>query len=402
MAERLFTPGSKRSTARQAVPLLVCTLLLAQTAAIVWLWQERSTLQAAVNEGHTAKAKLKAPIVIPPPPVATNLSLGAGLSAAPASNGSSISSKDIVIPPMPTLAQGGSAALPAVPSRSPGVVPPLPVQLPPGVVRPAPPQPPAQTLATASPTPQPQPATAAEPPAAPTSRTGSPEMDEVLDNARQMRELGAPDAALEALRQADLSLPNNPAVKRELAFTLQKMGRAEEARAVLQGSATSTNSAPSQQTEHLQPTGSMPPLISDAAPPSLPAPKGPVRLGTCELKRDMTSADGNRMNFSVPLIAAAAGGFDPGQMNVDVFFYEQTEGGKVELRRGEKPEYAFDEVVDFSSGTEFLNVTFAAPSEEDLATHGMRHFYGYIVKLYYKQQLIDTQASPQTLLTPPA
>jgi hypothetical protein len=356
MAETDPTSGSQRSTARKALPVLACVLLLSQSAAIVWLWQQRTALLA--SQGQSV-----APTAVPapsPPPDRTGLSAGRLGS-------------EIVIPPMPTLGQGlPSSAAGALPGRGPGVVPPLPVALPPGVVNMAPPtaaplaqlqapapasSPGASTARLHTPAPGPQQTADAAPAAdVPSSVSGDPALDELLENARQMRQLGAPEAALEALRKADLAHPDNPALKRELAFTLQKMGRGAEASAIGQ-------SSPSPAPAPRGASGSLdfPPLGgTGSSPPSLSPPKGPIRIGTCEVKRDMTSPDGSRMNFSVPLVASSPSSVQATQMNVDVFLYEQTEEGKIELRRGEQAVFAFDEAVNFATGTEFLNVTFGA------------------------------------------
>jgi hypothetical protein len=231
----------------------------------------------------------------------------------------------------------------------------------------------------------------------------------MLTNARQLREMGMAETALDELRKADLILPDNPVVKRELAFTLQKIGRAEEARLVLQG-----NNDPlvdgggdiiSNTSENL--VEPLDPNTIETTPLTLPLPEaeslnpsmaaGPIRLGQCMMQRDMSAE--NRMNFTVPLLARPSADLNPSQMNVDVFFYEQWPKGQIELRRGEPAQFAFDDSVDFSTGKELLNVTFDLPSEQDLAANGSRKYYGYIVRLYYQQQLIDTQANPTTLLS---
>jgi hypothetical protein len=223
--------------------------------------------------------------------------------------------------------------------------------------------------------------------------------------------MGVAETALDELRKADLMLPDNPIVKRELAFTLQKMGRMNEARIVLQNGADPLVEGGGDIST--PPAGSLEePLdasLPGIAPLPMPQPEteslnpsmamGPIRLGQCQMQRDMTAE--NRMTFTVPLLASPSGELNPAQMNVDVFFYEQWPKGQIELRRGEPAQFAFDEAVDFSSGTEHLNVTFNLPSEEDLAANGARKYYGYIVRLYYQQQLIDTQASPTSLLSRP-
>jgi hypothetical protein len=347
MAEDTSPPGTARGTSSKVVPALACALILGQTGTIGWLLQERVTLTDKL-------AALAQSTTVPP---------GTSSFRTPQLT----PGNDIVIPPLPTL----PAEAPAPPSPAlatmpvvPTSVPPLPAGLPPSLqaaLTPAAPQPAIVQQNAQIPAPLPT----------PSSGTGNAQVDEILTQAREARELGAPDVALEALQQAEQLLPDNALVKRELAFTLQKMGRMDEARAV--------SGAPA-------PVG------------TTPVAKGPIRLGTCQLGRDMTSPGGLRSTFSVPLMASAADRINAAEMNVDVFFYEKEESGRVELRRGREAQFSFDERVDFATGTEYLTVTFDAPTEEDIAQYGKRSFFGYVVKLWYRQQLIDAQASPTTLL----
>jgi hypothetical protein len=362
MADEPSQSGPPRSSASKVVPAIACTLILVQTGAIGWLLQERSTLSAKLDAMANSSS-------LPATPARAN----AGPRAA---NG------DIIVPPLPTLQASVAQPPPALPGRGgPVSVPPLPVALPAPLAAAL--NPPAAAVPTPSsglPAPTPAPLTDS------TTITGSAAVDEIIQQAREARSLGAPEVALESLRQAQKLLPDDPTVQRELAFTLQRMGR----------------SAPAPQ-ESAPPaaTGQAIPGLDIGAAPSLPMPqvsKGPIRIGRCELNRDMTHASGLQMNFAVPLHATAGSGIDVASMNVDVFLYEKTAEGQIELRRGEPAQFTFDESVDFSSGTEFLNVTFSGPSDQDLATNGARTFYGYVVKLWYQQQLIDAQASPQTLL----
>ena len=245
--------------------------------------------------------------------------------------------------------------------------------------------------------------------------TGNAQADELLEVAKQSRELGDDDGALQVLLRADLLVPNNARVLHEKSLTMKKLGIPEEPK------------APADAPPEPPPEGVIAPVASPSAPvpPSLnqsfgtkaavasPPPPEPVAvppavtvrgalsLGQCKVERDPTVLRGERLFLKVPLEANSGEVIEPDHVQLDVFFYDKVNGERVELSMADKPTVGYDTAGDFKTGHEVVSVLYNLPefSANEVSQLGRHAFYGYVVKLYYKNRLVGVTANPPELST---
>lgn len=248
----------------------------------------------------------------------------------------------------------------------------------------------------------------------------------MLEVAAQSRDLGDHEGALQALNRADLLVPNNPRIMREKAMTLQRLGKSDEAKSLLAPPPASSKpdsfpapSMPSSMPPPRSSSSSLPPpspreLLNksfgsrppEAQPPPAAAPpaaavNGALSLGQCRIERDASVVRGERLSLKVPLVAAPGEVIDPNQMIIDVMFYDKVNNERIELTMADKPKSTFDTAGDFKSGHEVISVLYNLPefTPAEISELGRHTFYGYIVKLYYKNRLMGAVATPPDLST---
>ena len=384
-------PGPSFNDMAKSPSILSAERSPAATVAIAVL-----CLLGVVQLGTLAKTAWRK--FVPAPPVAP-LPTAPALPAVPAPALATSSG----LPPLPDLGQTGLPPLPSLPGAS--GLPPLPA---PALQAPPVSTPTAQPLVSASlppptatlPPAEPQAWVSAAkveaappPPAAPRpkSGTGNPQVDELIEVAIDSRALDDMPGALQALERAELLLPDHPAILREKALTLGRMGQQAQAKALWDRAKNLGSPAPA---------SSPSPLGSTAAIP--PSSQEPLTLGTCQIQRDASVTSGQRLIVKLPVRSQPGLAIDPSAMNLDVFFYDRVDGSRVENTKADKPEFSFDMPVDFASGEEIISVIYHMPklSPQEEAEIGRREFYGVVIKLYYQQKLVSTTAEPRDLLNP--
>lgn len=352
-------------------------------------------LLGVVQLGTLAKTAWRT--FVPAPPVAA-APVAPALPAMPSPGLATASG----LPPLPDLGQTALPPLPALPVTT--GLPPLPV---PAMQAAPAPRPPVSSASLPAPTvdlppvvPQPAlptPSVATAPaPVAPRSKTGNPQVDELIDVAIDSRALEDMPGALQALERAELLLPDHPVVLREKALTLGRMGREAQAQALWERAKymVGGNAAPA---ANAAPHRSAAPLPLSSAQEGL----SPLVLGECRVEPDPTVTTGQKLVVKVPVRSQPGATIDPSAMNLDVFFYDRVDGSRVENTKADTPVFSFDMPVDFASGEEIITVVYHMPklSPQEEAEIGRREFHGFVVKLYYQQKLVSTAAEPRGLLT---
>ena len=136
---------------------------------------------------------------------------------------------------------------------------------------------------------------------------------------------------------------------------------------------------------------------------ALPADmRGKLSLGRVRIFEDAQYSDGTRVVLTVPVNSAP--GEEPGADDflVVVHFYDKSANG-VPQPVGPECERTFEWVsgaIDWVGGQELLQVTYlqrdpSNPGEQHL--FGRSGYYGQVVELFYRNELIDTQAWPRHL-----
>lgn len=235
-------------------------------------------------------------------------------------------------------------------------------------------------------------------PAVPAARRlKNPQIIETVEAARQARRLGDMMAALESLRAADLREPQHPEILGEMGLTYEAMGLHEKARAAWR--AVQAMGETEAGGYHTLATSKLEGAVTEAFPPANHA----VSLGACQVRREPQKAGaGERVTVRVPILAVPGAVIDPSQMDIHVFLFEQiNDGERIEQVRAEEPlQNWISEPVDWSDANgETLDITYdlTAPTPEELRNIGQRKFHGYIVKLFYQNQLVGEQAQPPNL-----
>ncbi|MGY8688484.1 MAG: tetratricopeptide repeat protein [Verrucomicrobiales bacterium] len=116
----------------------------------------------------------------------------------------------------------------------------------------------------------------------------------------------------------------------------------------------------------------------------------------------MEDEKGNRtVKLALSLRAAAGEEIDPDEVKPYIYFYDLVDGLEIYLCVGEQP--PFEEVNPWRSENpdykdpeeELLDVTFNIPKIDDGAN---RKFFGYLVKLYYRDEIQDVLVEPRVLV----
>lgn len=238
----------------------------------------------------------------------------------------------------------------------------------------------------------------------------TPELQELIDLAQQLRPLGDLKGALDVLRRADTLSPDHPAVLVEMARTFDDLGLKDKAAAAWRkAAAMGAPDAYQTAASHPRDTAGAIPASGSAVPPAtgLITPESDVgdpskvlAIGTCELLRDRAVMRGEKVTLRLPIRSRPGVVIDPNGIDIDVFFFDLVNGEKVEQTKADVPVNIWvDAPVDWKDRQERLDVVYSMPemTADLIRSVGQRKFHGYIVKLYYQHKLQDTILEPESL-----
>ena len=131
--------------------------------------------------------------------------------------------------------------------------------------------------------------------------------------------------------------------------------------------------------------------------------KNDLVIGPLKTRKAIGPLAGRHVDVSINLLARPDRVIDADDVEVQVHFYDRVNGG--EIRKADtsseiSPIWA-DSKIDWkdAGNEETLNVAYTIP-EADLAdAHllGRREYYGFVVELLYKGEIVDQQAQPRRL-----
>lgn len=132
---------------------------------------------------------------------------------------------------------------------------------------------------------------------------------------------------------------------------------------------------------------------------------GKLALGRVRIFKDTRVEKGERVILTIPVQKSPDAEIDPAEISVEVQFFNRTTKGKI-LKAEESPalEATQDEwpslPIDFVGGEEPLRVSYTISPQESRTEHlfGEEKYYGQIVSLFYKGEILDVQAWPRDLL----
>ena len=119
-------------------------------------------------------------------------------------------------------------------------------------------------------------------------------------------------------------------------------------------------------------------------------------LGKPVVKEDADPAFAKKLTLSVPIRAKTTEPITVREMKVFVLFYERTGGKNIVTTNANVSNRWSSPPADWEDGdTETLEVSYELPPPP--ARGERREYHGYIVRLYYRGELQDTQAEPASL-----
>ena len=121
---------------------------------------------------------------------------------------------------------------------------------------------------------------------------------------------------------------------------------------------------------------------------------------------DVKARDGSQgtKTFRIAIDSRPDAAVDPQQVKIQVYFYEKDEAGKLQFTESKITSLWTSAPVNWAdSEPEVLEVTYPFPRESPQGSKGStaaprRKFFGFIVGVYYKGKLQDTQADPADLV----
>jgi len=225
-----------------------------------------------------------------------------------------------------------------------------------------------------------------------------PRYPELVEQGKLLRNSGDTAGALVKLRAAEVLDPANPLAIAEQAFTFEKMGLPEKAaeqwrKVLAMGDRGGLYFSMAQSKLHSAVQTTMREVAGGAGD----IPEGKMLgLGKPTVKEDPDPAFAKKLTLSVPIRARMTEPIAVREMKVFVLFYDRVNGKDIARTNANVSNRWTSPPVDWQDGdTETLEVSYELPLPP--ARGERRDFHGYIVRLYYRGELQDTQAEPAAL-----
>lgn len=128
---------------------------------------------------------------------------------------------------------------------------------------------------------------------------------------------------------------------------------------------------------------------------------GKLALSRIRIFNDAENEDGQKVVLTIPVQKAPDTEIDVGQIAVSVIFFNKTPKG--EIIQLEEKSWVTEEWTslpfDWQGGEETLQMKYQIPSQDRATEHlfGERSYYGQVVSLLYKGEILDVQAWPRDL-----
>lgn len=231
--------------------------------------------------------------------------------------------------------------------------------------------------------------------AAPALGIPDPEVSGLVGAGSERRASGDMQGALDALRRAEAVLPEHPRVLSEIAATYAEMGL--DRKASLYWERVRDLGPEAAGAWHGIALGELSGRRALAAPP----PRH-LRLGKIQTLHDpaIREDQGERVVLSVSVEADSPGRPSASDMSMRVYFYDLVDGERAEASTADTSQKFTTPPYDWAGGgTETIEVIYHQPvfTPEQKRELGERAFYGYIIELYYRDELQDSAAFPPDL-----
>jgi tetratricopeptide (TPR) repeat protein len=241
----------------------------------------------------------------------------------------------------------------------------------------------------------------------------------LVAEAREFREKGNFQGALEAVTEADRALPNKPGILIQMASDYNQLGRQAEMLAVLNKIvALPPSSDPADAPYRVQAQTALaqlgggapaPATASQTSATAAAAAKDPanmrddvgIPIGSVMGIVDVKLLDGEpgQKNLRVSTKGASNQKVDPLKFQATVDFYEQDDQSQIVHNDSPRPnEWLSGPSIDWADASpEIFQVKYRLPLR-DRGDLPPLQYYGYVVAIYYNGELQDQRADPPALL----
>ena len=225
-----------------------------------------------------------------------------------------------------------------------------------------------------------------------------PRFNEWVEQGKLLRNSGDTAGALVKFRAASALDPGNPLAIAEQAFTFEKMSlpdkAAEQWRLIIamgDRAGVYFSAAKSKLDTAVRAT------VRETTGGTAEIPSGKLMgLGKPSVTEDPDPAFAKKLTLSVPIRSRMTETVAVREMKVFVLFYERVNGKDIARTNANVSNRWSSPPADWLDGdTETLEVSYELPQPP--ARGERREYYGYIVRLYYRGELQDTQAEPASL-----
>lgn len=221
-----------------------------------------------------------------------------------------------------------------------------------------------------------------------------PIIERLVSTGVELRSADNMQGALQALKEAEAALPDHPRIMSELAATYRQMGLDEKADGYWERveSLGEIGAGDYYSIARLQLRGEVVP--AEGAVDQL------MKIGNVIIEEKSSEKPGEKLAARIVIEADPLLRPDGEQLSVLVFFYDQVDGSQIKrstaLTSYLYPTEPYDWQVD---GREEIIVNYDQSSltEEQKRELGERKYFGYVIQLYYRDELQDRVAMPPEL-----
>ncbi len=225
-------------------------------------------------------------------------------------------------------------------------------------------------------------------------RIADPGSERMVKEARQARVAGDMGKAVMMLEEALSRSPEDPAVHYELGMVHEQMGvfdtAARHYEKVFQIGVSGAGALYELAAGKLRDGFEQPNAM-----------QGKLALGRVRIFNNPNHENGQRVILTIPVQKSPADEIDVGEIAVSVVFFNRNARGEI-VQLEDKTWVAEQWVTlpfDWTGGEENLRMTYTIPPQDVPTEHlfGTRTYYGQVVSLIYKGEVLDVQAWPRDL-----
>lgn len=225
-------------------------------------------------------------------------------------------------------------------------------------------------------------------------RIADPGSERMVKEARQARVAGDMGKAVMMLEEALSRSPEDPAVHYELGMVHEQMGvfdtAARHYEKVFQIGVSGAGALYELAAGKLRDGFEQPNAM-----------QGKLALGRVRIFNNPNHENGQRVILTIPVQKSPADEIDVGEIAVSVVFFNRNARGEI-VQLEDKTWVAEQWVTlpfDWTGGEECLRMTYTIPPQDVPTEHlfGTRTYYGQVVSLIYKGEVLDVQAWPRDL-----